>query len=63
VLDYLTRGFLYKEIADRMGITFETVHAHIRKVYEKLQVRSRTEAVTKHLQQARPPSGAGSHGH
>jgi DNA-binding NarL/FixJ family response regulator len=63
VLDYLTKGFLYKEVADNMGITFETVHAHIRKIYEKLQVRSRTEAVTKHLQQTRPPLSAGPHGH
>jgi len=49
VLDHLAKGFLYKEIADAMGISYDTVHTHIRKIYEKLHVRSRTEAVAKHL--------------
>ena len=49
VLDYLAKGFLYKEIADAMTISYDTVHTHIRKIYEKLHVRSRTEAVAKHL--------------
>jgi DNA-binding NarL/FixJ family response regulator len=49
VLDFLAKGFLYKEIADAMGISYDTVHTHIRKVYEKLHVRSRTEAVAKRL--------------
>lgn len=54
VLDYLAKGFLYKEIADAIGISYDTVHSHIRRIYEKLHVRSRTEAVAKHLSQARP---------
>jgi DNA-binding NarL/FixJ family response regulator len=49
VLEYLAKGFLYKEIADAMSISYDTVHTHIRKIYEKLHVRSRTEAVAKHL--------------
>ena len=49
VLDHLSHGFLYKEIADKMGISYETVHTYIRRVYEKLQVRTRTEAVAKFL--------------
>jgi DNA-binding NarL/FixJ family response regulator len=49
VLDCLAKGFLYKEIADTLGISFETVHTYIRRIYEKLQVRSRTEAVAKFL--------------
>ncbi len=49
VLDLLAKGFLYKEIADSMGLTYSTVHTHIRHIYEKLHVRSRTEAVAKHL--------------
>ena len=57
VLDRLAKGFLYKEIADQLGVTYATVHTHIRHVYEKLQVRSRTEAVAKHLGQSRPPGG------
>ena len=53
VLDLLAKGFLYKEIADHMKISYATVHTHIRHVYEKLRVRSRTEAVAKHLGQGR----------
>jgi DNA-binding NarL/FixJ family response regulator len=49
VLDLLSQGFMYKEIADRLGISFETVRTYIRRIYEKLQVRSRTEAVAKVL--------------
>lgn len=54
VLDLLAKGFLYKEIADSMKVTYATVHTHIRHIYEKLHVRSRTEAVAKHLNQNRP---------
>ena len=54
VLDLLAKGFLYKEIADTMRVTYATVHTHIRHIYEKLHVRSRTEAVAKHLRQSRP---------
>jgi len=49
VLDHLSQGFLYKEIAEKMGISYETVHTYIRRIYEKLQVRTRTEAVAKFL--------------
>ncbi|MBK6823446.1 MAG: response regulator transcription factor [Saprospiraceae bacterium] len=38
---------LYKEIADLMGITTGTVKQHIHKIYEKLQVSNRTEAINK----------------
>jgi DNA-binding NarL/FixJ family response regulator len=54
VLDLLAKGFLYKEIAEQMKVTYATVHTHIRHIYEKLHVRSRTEAVAKHLGQNRP---------
>ncbi|MGC8744218.1 MAG: response regulator [Verrucomicrobiia bacterium] len=49
VLELLAKGFIYKEIADKLGISFETVRTHIRRIYEKLQVKSRTEAVAKFL--------------
>lgn len=49
MLDCLSQGFLYKEIADKLGISYETVHTYIRRIYEKLQVRTRTEAVAKFL--------------
>ena len=47
VLRLLTEGCLYKEIAERMGLSWHTVHSHIRRIYEKLQVRSRSQAVAK----------------
>ena len=49
VLDLLSQGLMYKEIADKLEISYETVHTYIRRIYEKLQVRTRTEAVTKFL--------------
>lgn len=49
VLDCLAQGFLYKEIAEKLNISYETVHTYIRRIYEKLQVRTRTEAVAKFL--------------
>jgi DNA-binding NarL/FixJ family response regulator len=49
VLELLAKGFLYKEIAEMTKVTYATVHTHIRHIYEKLHVRSRTEAVAKHL--------------
>jgi DNA-binding NarL/FixJ family response regulator len=60
VLDHLAQGYLYKEIASRLAISYETVHTYVRRIYEKLQVHSRTEAVAKHLtrtgQRAAPPA-------
>jgi DNA-binding NarL/FixJ family response regulator len=58
VLDLLAKGYLYKEIADKTGLTYATVHTHIRHIYEKLHVRSRTEAVAKHLGGRSQPSGS-----
>lgn len=51
VIELLAKGYLYKEVADTMGVSYATIHTHIRHIYEKLQVRSRTEAVVKHLSQ------------
>ena len=50
VLDLLAQGLIYKEIAKKLNIGYETVHTYIRRIYEKLQVRTRTEAVAKFLQ-------------
>ena len=58
VLEYLAKGFLYKEISDALGISYDTVHNHIRHIYEKLHVRSRTQAVTKYLDSVHPPAAA-----
>ncbi|HHY84478.1 MAG TPA: response regulator transcription factor [Verrucomicrobia bacterium] len=59
VLELLAKGFLYKEIADTMKVSYATVHTHIRHIYEKLHVRSRTEAVAKHLSKTRIPARIG----
>jgi len=49
VLELLSKGLLYKEIADMLGVGIETVRKHCHNIYEKLQVSSRTEAVVKYL--------------
>jgi len=49
VLELLARGYLYKEITESLGITGPTVNAHVRSIYEKLQVHSRTQAVIRFL--------------
>jgi DNA-binding NarL/FixJ family response regulator len=48
VLELLARGYLYKEIADSLGISLPTVNTYIRRIYEKLHVRSRSQAVAKY---------------
>ena len=45
VLSLLAQGYLYKEIADTMKITTATVNSYVRRVYDKLQVQSRGQAV------------------
>ena len=50
ILLCLIKGLLYKEIADQMCIGIETVRTHLRHIYEKLQVRTRSEAIVKYLQ-------------
>jgi DNA-binding NarL/FixJ family response regulator len=47
VLELLARGYLYKEIAEQLNISGPTVNTYIRRMYEKLQVRSRAQAVAK----------------
>lgn len=47
ILKLLAKGYMYKEIADHLGISMSTVRTHISAVYEKLHVQSRTEAAMK----------------
>jgi DNA-binding NarL/FixJ family response regulator len=49
ILDYLSKGHSYKEIGAKINISALTVRTHIRNIYEKLHVRSRTAAVLKFL--------------
>jgi DNA-binding NarL/FixJ family response regulator len=58
ILGWLAEGFLIKEIADRLGIGFDTVRTHIRRLYEKLQVHSRGQAVAMFLRPISPPKQA-----
>ena len=48
VLELLARGYLYKEIAEMLKISVQTVNTYIRRIYEKLHVRSRAQAVAKY---------------
>lgn len=48
VLDLLSSGYLYKEIADQLGIGIETVRTYVKNICEKMHVKNRVEAVAKH---------------
>ena len=58
VLDLLTRGYLYKEIADLLNISLPTVNTYIRRMYEKLHVRSRAQAAAKYAHLPIEPANA-----
>ena len=49
VLNLLSKGYTYKLIADELGISIDTIRTYLRRIYEKLHVQSRTEAVAKYL--------------
>ena len=49
VLDCLSKGLTYKQISDQMGISVTTIRTYLRRIYEKLHVRSRSEAVARYL--------------
>ena len=49
VLDLLAKGYLYKEIAKQLNISYGTVHTYIERIFKKLHVRSRGQAVAKYL--------------
>jgi DNA-binding NarL/FixJ family response regulator len=50
VLELLAQGYLDKEIADRLQISFTTVRSHVAHIFDKLHVRSRVEAATRFVQ-------------
>jgi DNA-binding NarL/FixJ family response regulator len=47
ILDYLAKGFLYKEIAEALSVSKETVKKHVHNIYDKLHVQNKTEALNK----------------
>lgn len=47
ILELLNKGYRYKEIADKVFVSIETIRTHVRNIYEKLQVNSRVEALKK----------------
>jgi DNA-binding NarL/FixJ family response regulator len=49
VLNHLVKGFSYKEVAEAMAISYSTVHTHIERIYQKLHVQSRAQAVARYL--------------
>ena len=49
VLDCLAKGLTYKQTADQLNIKIPTIRSYLRRIYEKLHVQSRTEAVAKYL--------------
>ncbi|MEI9955368.1 MAG: response regulator transcription factor [Ferruginibacter sp.] len=49
VLQFLVNGLLYKEIANEMLVTIDAIKKHTQNIYEKLQVRTRSEAIKKYL--------------
>ena len=55
ILALLSEGLSNKEIADRVTISYDTVRAHLRHIYEKLHVRGRTEAVRMYLKSSAMP--------
>lgn len=59
ILRELSKGYRYKEIADRLNIGIETVRTHVHHIYEKLHVESRVEAVMKFVQNQPPDSSRG----
>jgi len=50
VLALLSKGYLYKEIAESLGVSGPTVNTYIRRIYDKLQVHSRSQAITRYFQ-------------
>ena len=49
VIDFLAKGYLYKEIAEQLKISYGTVHTYVERIFKKLHVRSRAQAVAKYL--------------
>ena len=49
VLECLAKGYAYKQISDELGVSMDTTRTYIRRIYEKLHVHTRTDAVVRYL--------------
>jgi DNA-binding NarL/FixJ family response regulator len=49
ILELLAKGYVPKEVADKLSISYDTIRYHLKHIYDKLHVHSRTEAVIKYL--------------
>ncbi len=58
VLTLLSKGFANKEIAEKLAVSYETVRDHLKHIYEKLHVHSRTEAMARYFASTEPGEGA-----
>jgi DNA-binding NarL/FixJ family response regulator len=58
ILQLLSQGFANKEIADKLNISYQTVKVHVKHIYEKLHVRSRSEALMKFVSDKNLSAGA-----
>lgn len=54
LLELLSKGFTNKEIADQLHLSIETVRTYLKRIYEKMHVRSRTEAAIRYLNSKSP---------
>jgi two-component system, NarL family, response regulator LiaR len=50
VLEFLSKGLLYKEIAEKLGVSHETIKKHLKNIYQKLHVQNKIEALNKFRQ-------------
>ena len=50
VLDCFAKGLTYKQAAEQLSISIDTIRTYVRRIYEKLHVQSATEAVAKYMQ-------------
>jgi len=58
VLECLAKGYAYKQISDELGVSMDTTRTYIRRIYEKLHVHTRTDAVVRYLGGTAGASGA-----
>lgn len=50
ILEWLCKGLVAKKVADRLEVSYDTIRYHLKHIYDKLHVHSRTEAVIKYLE-------------